>query len=762
MTILMLPLAALIIFGGFVALAAMFIAGLVKKRPWISLAAVAIGLVGLVGIGIFVYALAVPAWQAARHRASSVEVFDGHSHSAMTVHVGGGVNPGERIEFHEPSGGLPLVSRHVDRGVRLSLAPILFLLVLVPAALVFVVLALVKGCRSAGPRGSRSSRGGGFPTWAQLAVIALAVVGMLGFVSVREVKHVAHHSSEFARRQMEEARRHAAEAGRQAEDAMRSGARAAAIDDPNVSIEALEEKFIGPKIPLPPAAPTAPVAEVAPPSETPEAGAGEAPAGDGSADADANQAETNLGDVPDGGDGASDGTARDDSAGEETQSAETVSEETDREDTAEESSEAKNEDETQALEASQGEAEAAESSDHADVEAEHAADVSAEAADTDEVAPAEPATDGGETETAVTSGTEVAMEEAPPAAETPAPADEAKSESSGLGEPASAVAIVAPADEAAPSSTSTITRTASEATSAVKAMASSMTEFARAIDRAVDAYADAKTSSAALSPEQSVAERLSTTAKLVAATSGAGASEVGTSEAPSAESPRRERPRWTEERPKRIGDTEYKVIATDEYATERECQQAADILLLLATYEHLNSLVGHGFPTYTTQPAIEFRSGQIYADDEAVVLSNGHLWDPRLRQLQSMGVTPDFIRREIVAHGDDGVQRSHLETVSRSFGDMHKLFVQARFTPSADDQLRRMWNGYRRGERMAVVGAGGVGILALLGLVWGALKFDTMTKGYYTKRIFLGIPLGVLTMFGLYVLLVEMGFDLPH
>jgi hypothetical protein len=31
-----------------------------------------------------------------------------------------------------------------------------------------------------------------------------------------------------------------------------------------------------------------------------------------------------------------------------------------------------------------------------------------------------------------------------------------------------------------------------------------------------------------------------------------------------------------------------------------------------------------------------------------------------------------------------------------------------------------------------------------LTLVWGLLKIDTATKGYYTKRLFLGVPAAII------------------
>ena len=53
-----------------------------------------------------------------------------------------------------------------------------------------------------------------------------------------------------------------------------------------------------------------------------------------------------------------------------------------------------------------------------------------------------------------------------------------------------------------------------------------------------------------------------------------------------------------------------------------------------------------------------------------------------------------------------------------------------------------------------MVGMGAGSMFALLSLVFALLKVDTWTKGYYSKRLFLGVPLaiiGVLLLAGLFI-----------
>jgi hypothetical protein len=75
---------------------------------------------------------------------------------------------------------------------------------------------------------------------------------------------------------------------------------------------------------------------------------------------------------------------------------------------------------------------------------------------------------------------------------------------------------------------------------------------------------------------------------------------------------------------------------------------------------------------------------------------------------------------------------------------MKKLYTLIEFNPNIDRQLRQYWDSHQRKERFAVVGAGASGILGLLGLCYGLLKVDTWTKGYYTKRLFLGVPAAII------------------
>jgi hypothetical protein len=209
------------------------------------------------------------------------------------------------------------------------------------------------------------------------------------------------------------------------------------------------------------------------------------------------------------------------------------------------------------------------------------------------------------------------------------------------------------------------------------------------------------------------------------------------------------RPAWTRSAPQRVGNTWHEVVVTEEYATIDECSRAADVYLLLKTYEHFQQLRGQPHSD-SPLPSLTFSAsnpGVIAADGHVIFEQHGTngVWtDERIRTLGQLGVGIDLIRREAVPQ-----DREYFETVDRSFGKMHKLYTMLEFTPSFDSELLRRWDEIRRQDRFAVVGVGAGSVLGLMGLAFGLLKVDTWTKGYYTKRLFLGVPAAIIGLIGL-------------
>lgn len=211
--------------------------------------------------------------------------------------------------------------------------------------------------------------------------------------------------------------------------------------------------------------------------------------------------------------------------------------------------------------------------------------------------------------------------------------------------------------------------------------------------------------------------------------------------------PSASRPAWVDESPRRTGNYRHEVIATDEYATVDECYQAADIYLLLKTYQYMLELAGRPY-IESVRPNIVFHSNMVLADGNVISYGRGtSFWvDRRLQALSNMGIGIDYVRRELVAKDPNNNEpREYVETTSHSsVGPMKKLYLQIEFTPAVETALRQYWNAHERQERFAMVGVGAGSILALLSLIFALLKIDTLTKGYYTKRLFIGVPAAII------------------
>jgi len=218
--------------------------------------------------------------------------------------------------------------------------------------------------------------------------------------------------------------------------------------------------------------------------------------------------------------------------------------------------------------------------------------------------------------------------------------------------------------------------------------------------------------------------------------------EVRSADAAADEVAAKPRPAWVDDPPKRVGHVWREVVVAGEYATVEECYEAADDLLYLATWEHVQRLMGQEPSTPPEPVGLDNSAYQLAKARSA----KGH--SDRMA-LKYMGVGIDYIRRQIVP--EDG---EYLETVERSFGPMKKLYTQLEFTPSVDRELRERWEADERESRLVAVGTLGGLVVSLVGLAYGLLKVDTWTKGYYTKRLFLGVPAAIIGLIALAALSV--------
>lgn len=177
-------------------------------------------------------------------------------------------------------------------------------------------------------------------------------------------------------------------------------------------------------------------------------------------------------------------------------------------------------------------------------------------------------------------------------------------------------------------------------------------------------------------------------------------------------------PIWVEHPPKRIGNVDRRVVMVGPYKTVEECYQNMDGPLYRATSQYMQQLVG-----------LPYRLDEF--------------------QLPRMGVNSGYIRGEI---GRD----EYVRTIESSFGPMKEMYVLLEFSPTVDRELKNAWYTYRREDNMIGVAATSGAVLGFLVLVFGLLQIDTWTKGYYSKRLFLGVPLAIIGVVGLVALLINM------
>ncbi len=146
------------------------------------------------------------------------------------------------------------------------------------------------------------------------------------------------------------------------------------------------------------------------------------------------------------------------------------------------------------------------------------------------------------------------------------------------------------------------------------------------------------------------------------------------------------RPAWVDHPPKRVGNVVRQVVVSDRFATVDECYHQLEQLFDEVVQKRLQTLVGNQ------------------------ILQSAHL-----------DVGLDYVMREICRE--------------------ERVHVLMEFTSAVDEQLRQMWQMRDSGRRMANVGLIVGATLGCLAMVYGLLRFDTWTRGYYTKQLLLfGVP----------------------
>ncbi|MEM9185006.1 MAG: hypothetical protein AAGB00_00750 [Planctomycetota bacterium] len=179
-------------------------------------------------------------------------------------------------------------------------------------------------------------------------------------------------------------------------------------------------------------------------------------------------------------------------------------------------------------------------------------------------------------------------------------------------------------------------------------------------------------------------------------------------------------PRWVITPPKRVGGAYTTVVDSGHGLTLDACHAATDYRLLEIAAEYVRE---NGGPA--TGPVGPTPAGNFVAQ----------------RSSEDFGLTFSELR-ELMWRDE------HVEEVETSVATMKRLYTLVEITPEDGQRLVRSTTETsarrERDERLSAVAVIAVSVVGALALVFGVLKLDELTKGYYTKRLLVGVPVAIL------------------
>jgi hypothetical protein len=178
-------------------------------------------------------------------------------------------------------------------------------------------------------------------------------------------------------------------------------------------------------------------------------------------------------------------------------------------------------------------------------------------------------------------------------------------------------------------------------------------------------------------------------------------------------------PEWIDDSPEAVGNVYRVAVSSDPFTTPAECRSQLRHKVEAIVAAHLGKL------------ARQANGGR-------------HVEVPNLDWL---GISPEYIAAELCSQGE------YVETITTSVGPMKRVHTLVEFAPPQEQYLLDRWLGYARVQSIELVAGLSSLVVAGLALVFGLLKVDTWTRGYYTKRLFLGVPAAIIAVFFLSALI---------
>jgi hypothetical protein len=175
------------------------------------------------------------------------------------------------------------------------------------------------------------------------------------------------------------------------------------------------------------------------------------------------------------------------------------------------------------------------------------------------------------------------------------------------------------------------------------------------------------------------------------------AATSSTSSPPATTAQGNKRPAWVDAPPGREGDVYYTAVMVGPHKDVRGCEDELPTELERAVKAYIDNYLGPGAS-------------------------------------QTFHVPQAFIQDRIVKHPYYFETKDFTET-DPLLGEMTNLHVRLAFDGRVRSQLQRMWREARVENRLLEAGGVASLVLLFLGTIFGYLKLDTMTRGYYTRRL---------------------------
>jgi hypothetical protein len=168
------------------------------------------------------------------------------------------------------------------------------------------------------------------------------------------------------------------------------------------------------------------------------------------------------------------------------------------------------------------------------------------------------------------------------------------------------------------------------------------------------------------------------------------------------------KPEWVMHPPKLDGPVQRVVVQAGPYSTLTECHEVLRQEMARAVQDHIQELANEWMGRVTYAPNLDW-----------------------------MGVGHATVVREMLAD-------QFVETTQASVGEMKTAWALLEFDQADDQRLLKAWQSYARRDGIAITAVGSLLVLGALGLVYGLISVDTWTRGYYTKRLFIGVPAAII------------------